>query len=323
MQAIDSKNATRCSTWFHPPNLKKWETCRKLGGLARLTPPGQPLKTPFEPGKRPSRMTSLGGIEQRRRRATAGALEELAVSLPEGQSPLSRREIEGPKWCRFRAGGRLPAPSRFHYLLAELPAAAAIWHSPTWHSLDEGLSSAAVTGKVYLQSGIRPSEKSLDEVIAIESEAPLKAPLTLDDLAITIYALRAAREIGNVDLASAAARKLYGSLLLLSCDTPSAAAAHELYELLIFRLGTGLQLRSLVFSLEENVVDVFANHARNVRFDISRQIMGNPIRAAPSGRLLQELMQPLVSDLMSMDDLDVRQKAATWLGRQPTAAPRD
>jgi hypothetical protein len=264
-------------------------------------------------------MTSLGGIEQRRRRATAGALEELALLLPEGRCPLSRQEMESQKWCRFRAGGRLPTPSQFHYLLAELPAAAAIWRSRTWHSLDESQSAAAVTSNLYLQSAVRPSEKSFEEVIAIATEAPLKAPLMLDDLAITIYALRAARETGNVELASAAARKLYGSLLLLSCDTPSAAAAHELYELLIFRLGTGLQLRSLVFSLEENVVDVFANHARNVRFDISRQIMGNPVRAAPSGRLLQELMQPLVSDLMSMD-LDVRSRAAAWLTRRDGAA---
>ncbi|MCI1728520.1 MAG: hypothetical protein LKM32_03695 [Chiayiivirga sp.] len=265
-------------------------------------------------------MTSVGGIEQRKRRATAGAFEELALSLPDGQCSLSRRELEGPKWRRFRAGGRLPPPTKFQFLLAEFPIAAAIWSSPTWQALDENQTSAAVVSKLYLASHTRPKERALEDVILRAAEAPLRAPLTLDDIAITIYALRAARDLKQVQLAGTVARKLFENLLMLSCDMPSAAAAHELYELLIFRLGTGLQLRTLVFSLEESVIDVLAEHARTVRFDISRQIMGHAVRAAPSGRLLQELLQPLVSDLMGAD-LDVRNRAATWLARRETMPP--
>lgn len=265
-------------------------------------------------------MMSVGGIEQRRRRATAGALEELALSLPDGQCSLSRRELEGPKWRRFRAGGRLPPPSKFHLLLAEFPVAAAIWSSQTWNALDENMAPTSVVGKLYLASQVRPKELALEDVIRRAADAPLKVPLTLDDVAITVYALRAARDLRQVQLAGAVARKLFEKLLMLSCDMPSAAAAHELYELLIYRLGIGLHLRSLVFSLEETVVDVLAEHARTVRFDISRQIMGHAVRAAPSGQLLQELMQPLVRDLMCMD-LEVQQRAATWLVRRDRSAP--
>lgn len=260
-------------------------------------------------------MTSVGGIEQRRRRATAGALEDLALSVPGGDIVLSRREIEGERWRSFRAGGKLPAPSRFPLLLAEFPAAAAIWNSPTWHALDEGQTSTSVVSKLYLASHIRPKDLPLEDVILRAANAPLRAPLTLDDIAITVYALRAARDMKKVELAGSAAKKLFEHLLMLSCDMPSAAAAHEIYELLIFRLGTGLQLRNLVYSLKEDVVDVLAEHARTVRYDISRHIMGHPVKAAPSGSLLQELLQPLVSDLTSAD-LNVRSRTAKWLIRR-------
>lgn len=260
-------------------------------------------------------MTSVGGIEQRRRRATAGALEDLALSVPGGDSALSRSEIEGEKWRSFRAGGRLPPPSKFPLLLAEFPVAAAIWNSPTWHALDERQTSTSVVSRLYLLSQVRPKDMPPEDVILRSATAPLKTPLTLDDIAITIYALRAARDLRKVELAGSVAKKLFENLLMLSCDMPSAAAAHEIYELLIFRLGTGLQLRNLVYSLEADVVDVLAEHARTVRYDISRHIMGHPVKAAPSGRLLQELLQPLVSDLMS-EDLNVRSRTAKWLMRR-------
>lgn len=263
-------------------------------------------------------MTSIGGIEQRRRRATAGALEDLSLSTPGGDTVLSRREIEGEKWRSFRAGGRLPAPSRFPLLLAEFPAAAAMWDSPTWRALDERQPPTSVVSRLYLFSQVRPKEISLEDVIHRAANAPLQTPLTIDDLATTIYALRSARDRRHVQLAAAAARKLYESLLMLSCDIPSATAAHEIYELLIYRLGTGLQLRQHVFSLDEDVVDVLAAHARGVRYDISRQIMGHALKAAPGGQLLQAMLQPLVSDLMSAD-LKVRERTAAWLMRRDKA----
>lgn len=202
----------------------------------------------------------------------------------------------------LRGEGRLGEMLR-NELTAEFPESGKVWRASVWEFLDPELPDRSCEYRLYEVCDLARSAVSVDAVLEhFLRSRPSSIPPGLDEISLTVLALRVARRSGAPAVAMKVAALLAKLLLTLSGCAYRCAAAEELWKYCGHLLLRGLrdQVRAVVF--DHRTWNFVSDHAMAVTAQFKLLAYASPLGTVLPFQVVEELMRDLVMAVVTDDE---------------------